>query len=60
MSKKKRKRGKRYLAEKLEKIGLKLGEIYAELMKTRYREKTKPSAKVYSRSRKHKKENHEE
>ena len=56
----KKRKYKKIIAKKLDNIGLKLGEIYAELMKTRYREKTKPSAKVYSRSRKHKKENHED
>jgi hypothetical protein len=56
----KKRKYKKIIAKKLDSIGLKLGEIYAELMKTRYREKTKPSAKVYSRSRKHKKDTHEE
>jgi len=59
MAKKKRKKLK-VIAQKLDHVSIKLGEIYAELMKTRYREKTKPSAKVYSRYRKHKKENHED
>jgi hypothetical protein len=59
MAKKKRKRNK-IIAEKLDHISIKLGEIYAELMKKRYREKTKPSARVYSRYRKHKKENYED
>jgi hypothetical protein len=59
MAKKKGKKLK-VIAQKLDHVSIKLGEIYAELMKKRYREKTKPSAKVYSRYRKHKKENYED
>jgi hypothetical protein len=56
---KKKKRHKKILADKLDHIAIKLGEIYAELMKTRYRQKTKPSARTYTRHRKHKR-NHED
>ena len=35
--------------------GIKLGEFYAELMKTRFAGKIKESAKLYKRNRKHKK-----
>ena len=56
MAKKRKKGNKQILAEKLDQISIKLGEIYAELMKTRYRQKTKPSGRTYTRHRKHRRD----